>query len=77
MTSKEIGVFEAKSHLSDLLRKVKEGESFILTNRGEPVAELRPIEGPKRPLTRGCAKNRDFWMSEDFDVPLEDFKDYM
>ena len=25
---------------------------------------------------RGCVKG-DYWMAEDFDAPLEDFKDYM
>jgi hypothetical protein len=32
-------------------------------------------EPPKLPVF-GCAKGQ-FWMAEDFDAPLEDFKDYM
>ena len=38
----EIGSYEAKTKLPELLRKVKEGHSFTITNRGEPVAELIP-----------------------------------
>ena len=77
MKANEIGVFDAKSHLSELSRRVKAGESFILTNRGEQVAELRPIPGSRKPLSRGCAKHKGFWMADDFDAPLEDFKEYM
>ncbi|GHU49730.1 hypothetical protein FACS1894200_08680 [Spirochaetia bacterium] len=32
---------------------------------------------PKRRVF-GCAKGKgDYWMADDFDAPLEDFKDYM
>lgn len=43
----EVGLFEAKTHFSELVRKTKEGESFIITQRGEPVAELGPIQRRK------------------------------
>jgi prevent-host-death family protein len=39
----EIGLFEAKTRLSELLRQVKAGESFIITQRGKPAAKLTPI----------------------------------
>ncbi|HJU23942.1 MAG TPA: type II toxin-antitoxin system prevent-host-death family antitoxin [Casimicrobiaceae bacterium] len=38
-----IGAYEAKTKLPELLRRVEAGEQFIITNRGEPVAELRPV----------------------------------
>ena len=37
-----IGTHEAKTRLSELLAKVREGEEFLITNRGEPVAKLIP-----------------------------------
>ena len=40
----EIGLFEAKTRLSELVRQVKAGESFIITHRGEPAAELVPVQ---------------------------------
>ncbi|MEM1116757.1 MAG: type II toxin-antitoxin system prevent-host-death family antitoxin [Bacteroidota bacterium] len=40
--SATVGVHEAKTHLSDLLRRVEAGETVTITRRGEPVAELRP-----------------------------------
>ena len=42
MDTKTVGVHEAKTHLSDLLRRVEAGETVTITRRGEPVAELRP-----------------------------------
>ena len=73
----EIGIFESKTHFSEIIRRVLAGERFVITRRGEPVAELRPVEPKKRPLRRGSCKNPGFWMAPDFDEPLEDFADYM
>ena len=42
MPASTVGVHEAKTHLSDLLRRVEAGETVTITRRGEPVAELRP-----------------------------------
>ena len=38
-----ISAFEAKTHLSELLRKAEMGESFLILKRGRPVAHLTPI----------------------------------
>ncbi len=38
----EIGSYIAKTKLPEILRRVAEGESFTITNRGKPVAELTP-----------------------------------
>lgn len=40
----EIGSYEAKTKLSELLRQVKTGKSFTITNRGEAIADLVPSE---------------------------------
>ena len=38
----EIGVFEAKTHLPRLLKRVQAGERFVITRHNRPVAELIP-----------------------------------
>ncbi len=38
----QIGTHEAKTHLSELLARVRQGEEFLITNRGEPIAKLVP-----------------------------------
>jgi prevent-host-death family protein len=48
MMKTEIGAYEAKTKLSELLRLVGDGQSFTITNRGEPVADLVPNIGIKR-----------------------------
>jgi prevent-host-death family protein len=66
----EVGVHEAKTHLSRLLRRVAQGEEIVITSSGRPAAMLVPI--------RGVAPRR-FGMDEgvlhvpdDLDAPLPD-----
>ena len=40
----EVGSFEAKTHLSELLERVKAGEQVLITKRGKAVARLVPVE---------------------------------
>lgn len=35
-----VGVYEAKTHLPDLLKKVESGQTVTIENRGKPVARL-------------------------------------
>jgi prevent-host-death family protein len=77
METREIGVFEAKTRLSEILQEVEKGVRFIITRRHQPIAELRPIEEDKRPLERGCAANAGYRMAPDFDALLDDLRDYM
>jgi len=39
-----IGLFEAKTHLSALAKRVAGGEEITVTDRGRPVMKLVPIE---------------------------------
>jgi len=41
--SKAVGVRELKTRLGSYLREVRRGRTIVVTDRGEPVAELRPI----------------------------------
>ena len=45
---REIGAFEAKTHLSALLDAVAAGETVIITKRGRPVARLVPHDAADR-----------------------------
>jgi prevent-host-death family protein len=42
----EVGAFEAKTHLSQLLDQVERGETVVITRHGRPVARLVPMTGP-------------------------------
>ena len=39
-----VGIRALKDHLSEYLRRVGEGERIVVTDRGEPLAALTPIE---------------------------------
>ena len=47
-TTKTVGAFEAKTHLSELLDRAATGERFTITKRGKPVAMLVPLEEEPR-----------------------------
>jgi prevent-host-death family protein len=44
MDSRTVGSRELKTRLGAHLKRVRAGRRLIVTDRGEPVAELRPIE---------------------------------
>lgn len=39
-----VGVRALKDHLSEYLRRVGDGERIVVTDRGQPLAALTPIE---------------------------------
>ena len=40
----EIGAFDAKTKLSEILRKVEQGERFTITKRGRAIAHVVPVQ---------------------------------
>ena len=43
-------VTDAKSHLSKLIDRALKGEGVVITRRGQPVVELRPVRvAPRKP----------------------------
>ena len=39
-----VGIRELKDHLSEYLRRVREGDLLVITDRGKPVGRLGPAE---------------------------------
>ncbi len=66
----EVGVHQAKTHLSKLLKRVAAGEEVVITRSGEPVARLVPI-ADMRPRRLGIDRGV-FSVPDDFDDPLPD-----
>lgn len=63
----QVGVHEAKTHLSRLLQRVEAGEEIVIERRGEPVARLVPVtsERPVFGRDRGAVR-----IDASFDDPL-------
>ena len=54
---KEIGSYDAKTKLPEILRRVESGETFTITNRGKPVADLIPSRSGERVKTEAAISN--------------------
>jgi prevent-host-death family protein len=50
-----VGSFEAKTHLPQLLERVARGEEFTITKHGKPVAKLVPTSPAKPKPDVGAA----------------------
>lgn len=48
----EVGVHEAKTRLSELLRGVEAGDEVVISRGGVPVARIVPFEAPRPPIER-------------------------
>ena len=49
-----VGLFEAKTHLSELIARAERGEEVIITRHNKPVAKLVPVAAP--PADRGTRR---------------------
>ncbi len=53
----EIGSYDAKTKLPEILRKVANGEAFTITNRGKPIADLIPCRSGAHAKTEVAISN--------------------
>ena len=67
----------AEPNLSDLLARLRPGEEVEITSDGKTVACLKKSDAGPWPSRAGCYRKDGFWMSPDFDAPLDDFREYM
>lgn len=67
----EVGVHEAKTTLSKLLKRVALGDEVVITSRGHPVARLVPAIPAPGPRVLGEDAG-SYVVGPDFDEPLPD-----
>lgn len=53
----EIGSYDAKTKLPEILRRVEGGEAFTITNRGKPIADLIPSRIGNQQKTEAAINN--------------------
>jgi prevent-host-death family protein len=61
-----VNVYDAKTHLSQLIARVEGGEEIILARHGRPVARLVPFTAKSKPREPGIWR-RKVTISDDFD----------
>lgn len=47
-----VGVRELKNRLTQYLRRTKQGEEIVVTDRGKPIALLQPIREAGHPVSQ-------------------------
>ncbi|MEJ1158085.1 type II toxin-antitoxin system Phd/YefM family antitoxin [Prosthecomicrobium sp. N25] len=67
---KQVNLYEAKTHLSDLVEQAAGGEEIVIAKAGKPVARLVALE--TRPQRKFGFMKGEIRMAEDFDAPLPD-----
>lgn len=84
MSNEKIGAFEAKTHFSQILEKIENGDEFIVTKRGKPVARIIPYEQnkpkPRKEVLEELREMRNFYRGKpgDFNIreAIEDGRKY-
>jgi prevent-host-death family protein len=65
---KIVGIAELKAHCTRLLREMaRDGQSITVTNRGQPVAELKPVARKEKAKALFGALKGSVTFAADFD----------
>lgn len=65
----QVNIHDAKTHFSELLSRVNQGEEVIIAKSGIPMAKLIPFKTERPQREPGSAKGK-ITLSEDFNDPL-------
>jgi prevent-host-death family protein len=76
MGERAIDLGEAQSRLPQLVQEAARGADIVLTEGGEPVARIIPIARARGRRQFGSARGL-IEIADDFDAPLDDFREYM
>lgn len=77
METLQVNIHEAKTQLSKLIREALQGKEVIIARGNRPVVRLDVLPEARSRRKIGNVKGLILSMSDDFDEPLNDFKDYM
>jgi antitoxin (DNA-binding transcriptional repressor) of toxin-antitoxin stability system len=73
---RQVNLAEATIHLFDLIDEAVNGETVFIIRDDRQAVQLVPAILPQRRPQFGSAQGL-IVMADDFDAPLEDFKEYM
>ncbi|MBV9867669.1 MAG: type II toxin-antitoxin system Phd/YefM family antitoxin [Abitibacteriaceae bacterium] len=72
----QVSLDEAKTQLPDLVDAALNGAEVVIAKDNQQLVKLVPLETIERRPRFGSAKGL-IVMNDDFDEPLEEFKEYM
>jgi len=73
----QFNIAEAKSHLSELVRKAMLGEEVVIARDNKPLIRLVPVVTAGQARSPGSAKGLITHIAPDFDATPDDFKAYV
>ncbi|MCX6410154.1 MAG: type II toxin-antitoxin system prevent-host-death family antitoxin [Actinobacteria bacterium] len=68
-----VGMHEAKTNFSRLVRQANDGDDVVVENNGSPVARIVPYVEPARRRKGGFARGM-IWIADDFDAPMPELE---
>ena len=77
MNTLQVNIHEAKTQLSKLIQAAVNGKQVIIARGNKPIVRLEVLPDARSHRKIGNAKGLIVSMADDFDGPLDDFKDYM
>jgi len=77
METLQVNIHEAKTQLSRLIQAALNGKEVIIAKGNKPIVRLDVLPGARTQRKIGNAKGLILSMTDDFDAPIDDFKDYM
>ena len=77
MDTLQVNIHEAKTHLSKLIQAALKGREVIIAKGNKPVVRLEVLPEARSNRKIGNAKGLILSMADDFDEPLDDFREYM
>jgi prevent-host-death family protein len=70
----QMNIYEAKTHLSQLVDQAAAGEDVVIARNGRPVARLVPVEQKPGRRVPGAWKGK-VWIAPDFDETPQELID--
>jgi antitoxin (DNA-binding transcriptional repressor) of toxin-antitoxin stability system len=77
MDALQVNIHEAKTQLSKLIQAALNGKEVIIAKGNRPVVRLEVLPEARGNRRIGTAKKLIRSISDDFDEPIDDFKEYM
>ena len=72
----QVDITEAQRRLLDLIQAAEQGEEVIIMRDQQPLIQLVPLYQLTNRPQFGSARGL-ITMADDFDAPLDDFREYM
>lgn len=71
-----IDINQAQKNFPELIKKTIKNGEVIITQEGKPIVKLVPLKKVQKERKFGTARGL-IKISDDFDKPIDDFKEYM